>query len=80
MWREINGLRINIMVCTSKTIMHVDDNKDEGCCISNVSKKVQVSHSFASRYLYYMHFLRKLSTLCTNAIKMLENERVMACR
>lgn len=54
--------------------------KTRGCCISNVSKKVQVSHSFAPRYLYYMHFLRKLSTLCTNTIKMLENERVMSCR
>lgn len=29
MWCEINGLWINIMVRMSKTILHVDDNKDE---------------------------------------------------
>ena len=28
-------------------------------------------HSFAPRYLYYMHFLCKLSALCTKAIKCL---------
>lgn len=32
---------------------------------------MQVSHSFAPRYLYYMHFLRKLSALCTKALKCL---------
>lgn len=64
------GLWINIMVRMSKTILHVDDNKDEES-ISNVNKIVQVSHSFAPRYLYYMHFLRKLSALCTKALKCL---------
>lgn len=31
-----------------------------------------MSHSFAPRYLYYMHYLRKLSALCTNVIKCLK--------
>lgn len=30
-----------------------------------------MSHSFAPRYLYYMHFLRKLSAFCTKALKCL---------
>ncbi len=72
MWCEINGLWINIMVRMSKTILHVDDNKRRReYCISNVNKNVQVSHSFAPRYLYYMHFLRILSALCTKALKCL---------
>lgn len=79
MWCEINGLWINIMVRMSKTILHVDDNKRRReYCISNVNKNVQVSHSFAPRYLYYMHFLRKLSALCTKALKCL-NKSVLWC-
>lgn len=30
-----------------------------------------MSHSFAPRYLYYIHFLRKLSALCTKVLKCL---------
>lgn len=77
MWCEINGLWINIMVRMSKTILHVDDNKRRrGYCISYVHKNVQVPHSFAPRCLYYMHFLRKLSALCTKALKCL-NKNVL---
>lgn len=79
MWCEINGQRINIMVRMSKTVLHVDDNKRRReYCISNVNKNVQVSHSFAPRCLYYMHFLRKLSALCTNALKCL-NMKALWC-